>query len=141
MEIQYNLMDINDYDEIIKLWSETPGIGISISDQKERLGGFLNKNKNTCFTVKINGKIAATALCGNDGRRGYLYHLAVIEEYRNKGIAKELVNKCFEGLKAEGIHLCHLFVFKTNETAVKFYKKTNWREREEIVVYSKDTDK
>jgi ribosomal protein S18 acetylase RimI-like enzyme len=37
------------------------------------------------------GVILGAVLCGNDGRRGYLHHLAVAAEWRRRGIGKALV--------------------------------------------------
>ncbi|WP_370445949.1 GNAT family N-acetyltransferase [Petrotoga sp. 9PW.55.5.1] len=38
-----------------------------------------------------------------DGRRGYLYHLAIDKDYRRKGIGTKLVNLVFDNLKKKGI--------------------------------------
>ncbi|WP_434006924.1 GNAT family N-acetyltransferase [Paenibacillus konkukensis] len=43
--------------------------------------------------AEIDQIIVGTVLCGHDGRRGTLYHVAVAEEHRRKGIAKEMVER------------------------------------------------
>ena len=60
---------------------------------------FLNRNPTTCFVAVEDDKIIGTILCGHDGRRGYIYHLAVAEEYRRKGIASQLLLNACEALK------------------------------------------
>jgi N-acetylglutamate synthase len=80
--------------------------------------------------------LVATALCGHDGRRGYLYHLAVLPEYRLRGIARAVCERCLSALRAAGITKCHLFVFTTNHRAQAFWQSLNWTRREDLVVYS-----
>jgi ribosomal protein S18 acetylase RimI-like enzyme len=139
MEISYRLMKINDFENVVALWKSAPGIGLSSTDEKESIRFFLEKNRNTCFVAVYGEELIGTVICGNDGRRGYLYHLAVKNSFRNRGIGKELVSLCLDGLKNEGIEKCHLFVYTTNESAIHFYKKTNWEERVDITVFSKET--
>lgn len=65
-------MSLMDYPLLIELWENTPGIGLSSSDNKNKIRLFLNKNRNTCFVALENKALIGTALCGNDGRRGYI---------------------------------------------------------------------
>lgn len=129
-------MKLGDYDEVIGLWKNTPGIGVTSVDDKKSIKLFLGKNKKTCFVALADGEIVGTCLCGDDGRRGFLYHLAVAEKFRKMGIANELVKRCLEGLKKEGIGKCHLFVMKGNEVGMSDYRKNGWEERENLVVFS-----
>ncbi|MFS8630463.1 MAG: GNAT family N-acetyltransferase, partial [Bacillales bacterium] len=84
-------------------------------------------------------KIIGTSLCGHDGRRGYLYHVVVSDLYRNRGIGKSLVAKSLSGLKEQGIHKCHLFVYAKNELGKQFWTSTGWTLRKDIVIMSKHT--
>lgn len=138
MDILYRLMEIADYEIVVALWKLTPGIGLSSADEKECIESFIEKNRNTCFVAIYGEEMVGTALCGNDGRRGYMYHLAVKDTFRSRGIGRELVDLCLEGLKKEGIEKCHLFVYNDNETAKRFYQKTKWEERTDITVFSKE---
>ena len=83
-------MKIEDYDLFVKLWNSDPGIGISKADEKHNLSGFLDKNRGLNFIAVINNIIVGTILCGNDGRRGYLYHVFVLPEFRKKNIGKKI---------------------------------------------------
>ena len=42
-------------------------------------------------------------LSGQDGRRGYIYHMAIAEDFRRRGIATALLDRCLEALRVEGI--------------------------------------
>lgn len=132
-------MQIEDYNEIYAIWENTPGIGLSDADTHENIYRFLLRNKGLSYVCRYKDRIIGTILCGHDGRRGYIYHVAVAEKYRRRGIGRMLVDKSLQSLKEEGINKCHLFVFRDNEVGNAFWKATGWTEREDIFVYSKST--
>lgn len=134
----YREATIKDYDQMYQLWENTEGMGLSDSDTKEYIEKFLNKNQGLNYVCEEEEKIIGTILCGEDGRRGYLYHLAVDKEYRRSGIGKQLVEIVLRNLKKRGIIKCHLFVYYENELGKTFWEKTGWYKRDELLIYSKD---
>lgn len=134
-------MTINDYDEVLRLWENTPGVGVSESDSKESLEKFLSRNPCLNLVCQIDNKIIATVLCGHDGRRGYIYHVAVNSKYRLRGIGLTLVDEVLKRLRTEGIDKCHLFVFSDNFDAQDFWSNTGWELREDLLIYSRKSDK
>jgi ribosomal protein S18 acetylase RimI-like enzyme len=133
----YREMTIEDYDRIYQFWSSTDGMGLSEADSRHNIDVFLQRNKGLSFVCEDGSKIVGTILCGHDGRRGYIYHVAVDENYRRKGIGRELVAKALNGLTQEGITKCHLFVFFTNELGMTFWSSLGWELRKDIAIYSK----
>lgn len=138
MDVSFEEMKIDDYDEVYELWRKTANIGLSSADQRENIGKFLEMNKELNFVCRHEGKIIGTILCGNDGRRGYIYHVTVAEGYRGRGIGRRLVEPVLERLKSEGIEKCHLFVFADNIPGNGFWSSIGWQKREDIFVYSKN---
>jgi len=132
-------MVIGDYQQVINLWEKTPGIGLSNADSREELSKFLEKNKGLSYVCEENNEIIATIVCGQDGRRGYIYHLAVNKDYRLKGLGRKMVDECLIKLKELGIDKCHLFVFEDNDVGRKFWDRIGWTQREEIIIFSKYT--
>lgn len=133
-------MTINDYEEVVRLWERTPGIGISEADSKDRLEIFLKRNPCLNMVCQVDNRIIGTILCGCDGRRGYIYHTAVEKKYKLRGIAAELVKEALKRLRAAGIDKCHLFVFSNNEDGQEFWSAVGWDRREDLLVYSKSTE-
>ncbi len=129
---------IDDYNEIYMLWSMTPGMGLSAADSKSNIERFLIRNRGLSFCYEKDDKIIGTALCGHDGRRGYIYHVTVLNEYRGRGIGNRLVNESLDGLKNAEINKCHLFVFNDITNGNHFWSTTGWSKREDIFVYSKN---
>ncbi len=131
------VMMIEDYSEVYQLWKSIEGIGLSTTDSFENITRFLIRNEGFSFVSLENDKINGAIFCGHDGRRGYIHHLAVDENYRGKGIARDLVNGSLEQLVEAGIDKCHLFVFEKNELGQNFWSHINWMQREDLLVYSK----
>jgi N-acetylglutamate synthase len=126
-------MDIESYDEIINLWKNTDGVGLSGSDDsKKSIKIFLDKNPNTCFVVEYKNEIIGTIMAGNDGRRGHIYHLMVKPEHRKNGLGKKLLEKTEKALKREGIRKIFLVAFKKNKTGNIFWENNGYEIRNDL---------
>jgi len=139
-EIRFEELKIEDYQEIYDLWSKTPGVGLSKADSYDNIQRFLLRNEGMSFVCRYGDKIIATILCGHDGRRGFIYHLAVEEGYRRWGIGGTLVEKCLQKLKEVGIDKCHIFVYLKNEPGNAFWSAKGWMKRDDLFVYTKSLD-
>jgi ribosomal protein S18 acetylase RimI-like enzyme len=131
-------MVVSDYEQMIALWKNTPGIGLSDADSKRNISQFLERNPGLSFVYEIDKRIVGTVLCGHDGRRGYIYHLAVDLAFRKQGIGKELMARSLDKLRHKRIAKCHLFLYSENEDAIQFYGRTGWMKRSELLIYSKN---
>jgi N-acetylglutamate synthase len=129
---------IADYDGVFALWQTSEGIGLGASDTREAIAAFLERNPGLCFVALDGDVVVGAALCGHDGRRGYLHHLAVAISHRRRGIGHLLAEKCLGALQALGIPRCHLFVFRTNPTAFAFWEREGWWERDDLWLMSRD---
>jgi len=127
-------MSITDYEDAFNLWSTTKGMGLrSLDDSKEGIEKFLKRNPNTNFICRIDGVIAGVSLSGHDGRRGYIYHTVVKEEYRNQGIGRELVEATIISLKNEGINKVALVVFADNSSGNRFWMSLGFQQRNDLI--------
>lgn len=138
MDYQILEMMMDDYDEALQLWQQTPGMGLSTADEQSAIAKFLSRNPGLCFVARMGDALVGTALCGHDGRRGYVYHVAVAEAQRSQGIAKVLVDHCLDGLRQQGIEKAHLMVYETNLGGIVFWHKLGWYRRDELALMSVD---
>jgi ribosomal protein S18 acetylase RimI-like enzyme len=136
--VQITEMTPADYDAAIALWQATEGIGLSGADSRECITAFLKRNPGLSLVARSNGALAGAVLCGNDGRRGFLHHLAVAPEFRHRGIGTRLVETCLSRLGALGIQKCHIFVLADNQEGAGFWQTLGWIERPGIKMMSKD---
>ena len=129
-----------DYDAALALWKRCEGMGLSDADERSPLSRFLERNPGLNFIALDGESLVGTVLCGTDGRRGYLYHLAVDPLYRRQGIGRKLVARVFEALRGQDIHKCHIMVYGTNEVGLAFWKQDGWVTRPEIVLMSRNVE-
>jgi N-acetylglutamate synthase len=128
MDYTIELMTLTRYDELIAFWKSIDGVWVSDDDSHENLKVYFKRNPGTNFIAVSGGDIIGTVKCSHDGRRGYLHHVAVKEEFRNLGIAKEMVEKCIGILRKEGIRQFRLFVLDSNKQAMDFWKRMGFEE-------------
>lgn len=131
---------IHDYEQMIQLWKEIDGLALSEADSKTNIERYLNRNKGLSYVFEVEGSIVGTVLCGHDGRRGFIYHVAVHPQFRNQRIAHQLVDMSMSKLREEGIDKCHIFVLDDNEIGSQFWNRAGWEKRKGFSVYSKDTN-
>jgi ribosomal protein S18 acetylase RimI-like enzyme len=123
---------IKDYDAVLALWRRSEGVGLNESDTRAAIAAFLRRNPRLSFVAEKNGRIIGAMLCGHDGRRGYLHHLAVSKRHRQRGIGQQLVSACLAKLRKAGIQKCNIFIFASNASGMKFWTHTGWNLRPEL---------
>ena len=130
------VMQIEDYEQIYKLWMTIDGFGIrTIDDSYEGVERFIKRNPTTSVVAECDGKVVGAILCGHDGRRGCLYHVCVHKEYRKRGIGKAMVVFCMKALQVEQINKVSLIAFKSNVVGNAFWKSAGWTFREDLNYY------
>ena len=131
-------MKPEEYDGIYQFWRSCSGMGLNdLDDSREGMEAFLKRNPTTCFSAWEDGKIVGSILCGHDGRRGYLYHTAVLPDYRGRGIGTELVQAALKGLEEAGIHKAALVVFSRNQAGNAFWERQGFSVREDLTYRNK----
>ncbi|WPC75824.1 GNAT family N-acetyltransferase [Vibrio porteresiae] len=132
--VTYRVMEIDDYQQVMTLWSVTEHMSLRDADSKENIGAYLARNPGLSFVALADDKVVGALLVGTDGRRGYVQHLAVASTLRGQGIGKQLISLCVDALAEMGIMKTHLFVLKDNLPAQKFYAKLDWYPRNEVTM-------
>jgi N-acetylglutamate synthase len=136
--LRFDAMTKDDYDQVLAVWLAAEGL--SHVEAREDFERFLDRNPGlsvVCRDVERD-QILGAVWCGHDGRRGYLYHVAVAEGFRRQGIGTGMVKQCLQHLDDLNIKRCTLFIFVTNEDAEKFWKAIGWRQRVDLKIMAKD---
>lgn len=117
----------------LALWRSTEGMGLGDSDRPERLATFLEHNPGlSAVATEGDGTLIGAVLCGDDGRRGCLYHLAVQPARRNRGVGRALVAHCLAGLRARAIEKCNLLLLASNVAGERFWRHEGWVVRDNL---------
>ena len=132
-------MTPEDYDGALALWVACGGMGLrSVEDSRGGIEAFLRRNPDTCFVAETDASVVGTILAGNDGRRGYLYHVAVGADYRYRGVGTELVRRAIRSLRRAGIQKTALVVNTDNLDGNEFWEHIGFTAREDIVYRNRE---
>jgi len=115
-----------DYNSILQLW-QASGLRIKASDTLAEL----RKLDQDLFLVaeKIQGGLIVGAVIGAwDGRRAWIYHLAVSPTARRTGIGSLLMSEVEKRLRARGALKINLLVESDNLKARSFYRSLSYEE-------------
>jgi ribosomal protein S18 acetylase RimI-like enzyme len=129
-------MTIDDYDSVVELMEQTPGVSFRDADSRESTNRYLQRNPGLSFVCEVDRQLVGCIMSGHDGRRGYLQHLVVLPTHRRQGIANALVESCLTELESLGILKSHIDVFKTNALASAYWETQGWKLRTDIHRYS-----
>jgi len=119
---------IDDYDDAIALWSGVDGIEICEGDSRQEMTEYFRRNPGLSRVAEADGKIVGVALCGHDGRRGWIYHLAVAPTYRRRKVGRQLLDACLNGLRAAGLKRAIILVAGDNPAGHEFWLRHGWED-------------
>ncbi len=131
-QIRVRPFSSKDYDSVIDLWRSS-GLTIKPSDSLPELEKLCALNANRFLIAESNDeagakRIVGAVIGGFDGRRGWIYHLAVLEGARRTGIGSLLIRQIEQCLRAEGAIKVNLLIEPENVNAAQFYKGLGYSE-------------
>src|SRR6476646_8244762 len=129
MRVTYRAMEADDYDAVMRVWRRARGVSLRDVDSRKHCARYLERNPGLSLVAQVEGSVVGAVLCGHDGRRGYLHHLAVDPLVRRRGIGAGLAERALDGLREQGIGKCHLFVLADNDEGRAFWSSSGWARR------------
>ena len=93
------------------------------------------------LVAEQNGEIVGSVIGGWDGRRGWIYHLAVNPEHQRKGIGGGLVREVEKRLVAKGAKKVNAQVYRWNERSSEFFKAIGYEANPDLIMIGKQIGK
>lgn len=114
-------LTINDVDYIEQIFNLEKDIFKNSAFSKESTENLVKADNSFIYAYLIDEKVCGYLMVLDSIDVYEILAIATVEEYRNKGIAQELLDK----IKTKDIFL---EVRKNNEKAINFYKKNNFKQ-------------
>ena len=134
--VEIRAFESRDIPDAVALWRAADGVVLRDADRAAPLRDYLRRHAASSFVAVSGSRVIGTVLCGHDGRRGYLYHLAVERVHRGRGIGRALATRALDALRHDGIEKCHLMVVAENAEARAFWSALGWHVRSDVVLMS-----
>jgi ribosomal protein S18 acetylase RimI-like enzyme len=129
---------LDDYDGAIALWDGIEGVEICEGDSREEIAEYLKRNPGLSRVAEAEGKIVGVTLCSHDGRRGWIYHLAVAQAYRRQKVGKLLIDACVDGLRKLGLKRAIILVAGDNPAGHRFWLQNGWEDIDGAIAMTKE---
>jgi ribosomal protein S18 acetylase RimI-like enzyme len=136
VKVAISAMTMADYDSVCPLLASIPGLTMRSADSFEATQRYLLRNPGLSLVARSGDRVVGCVMCGHDGRRGYLQHLAVEPNMRHLGIGTALVTRCLDALRHLEIEKIHIDVLADNAVAHEYWTNSGWKRRTDIVRYS-----
>lgn len=135
-------MSIQEYEKIIDVWQRA-GLSFRPSgrDGREEIGKQMAMDPEMFLGCFVGNELAGVVIGSYDSRKGWINRLAVVPEHRKKGIAKALVRKIEETLKAKGFRIIGVLIERESEESMRLFSKAGYVKHDDIYYYTKREDK
>ena len=111
----------DDYDPVVEMWKAVEMYRPSV-DGLDHLQEVSRRNPGLfLLAVAEDGRVVGSVIGTYDGRRAYIYHVAVHPDYRRKGYATALIEEVEKRIWALGAQKLRFMVGKENVSAQEFY--------------------
>ena len=122
------------YEAVYALWVRCNGVKLSDKDNKEQILRYLKRNKSLSSVAISNGEIVGALLCGHDGLKGFIHHIAVDESFRRMGIGQNLVARSLKLLAKQEIGVCQIVVSAVNHHGEQFWTELGWKKQDDYLL-------
>jgi ribosomal protein S18 acetylase RimI-like enzyme len=127
-----------DVPAVITLWQRC-GLTRPWNDPSDDIA-LARKGPNSAILVgRADGAVAASAMVGHDGHRGWVYYVAVDPDAQGKGFGRAIMSAAEDWLRALGVAKIMLMVRPDNRQVKAFYETLGY-DAQERVIYAKWLD-
>ena len=117
----------------VKIWGEA-GLLRPWNDPRQDIRLALESPGSTVLAGRLDNILAATAMVGFDGHRGWVYYVAVDPRFERRGFGAAMMGAAEAWLKARGAPKLELLVRAENPMVVGFYEALGYKKSDVIVM-------
>lgn len=114
------------------------GISVGRSDTPAEIEKKVGRDPDLFLVAEADGCIVGSVIGGFDGRRGFIYHLAVSAAFRAQGLGSRLMEEVEARLRAKGCLKCYLIVKPDNTEVQAYYRRRGWKQMDKVQLFGKD---
>ncbi len=141
IRVRIREFSLDDYDAAAELWELVEGMSAPrLHEVKRKLERdpqlFLVAEDQSSPPVMLGVVIGSY-----DGRRGWIFRLAVTPGYQRRGVGRELVIELERRFLEMGVDRMRLLTLADNTSARRFWEELGYSGFDQVVLFSKDLDR
>lgn len=110
---------------VLDLWREAGAVP-SVSDDASVLRDLLARDVEALLVAEVSCRLVGSLIAAWDGWRAHMYRLAVVTEFRRRGIARALVAEGEQRLRARGARRISVLVLEAEKGAMAFWNAAGY---------------
>ncbi len=126
-----------DYAAVDELWRRA-GLWMRPSDAAAQLALKLSRDPDLFLVACADARLVGVAMGGWDGRRAYVYHLAVDPDWQRRGLADRLMDELEKRFRAKGALKAKLQILLGNDASAAFFAARGYRLETDCVPWGKE---
>ncbi|MGQ9629765.1 MAG: GNAT family N-acetyltransferase [bacterium] len=131
-------MQLEDYEGVVEVWRRA-GLQYRASgrDSREAIERQMEAYGNLLLVAEEDGRIVGVVVGSHDHRRGWINRLAVLPEFRRRGIAKSLIKRLEKEFEGLGLPVFSAHIIKGNEESMRLFESLGYERADEVIYFSK----
>ena len=134
--MKLRLFSTRDFAAVSSLWRRS-GFEVRPGDSKEELKRKLERDPDLFLVAEEDSKIVGTVIGAWDGRRAWIYHLAVDPKFRRKKVATKMLLEVERRMKKKGVPKVNAQVYVWNAPSLSLFESLGYVRQSDLVQMGK----
>lgn len=132
--VEIRSLTLDDYDAARRLWDVVDHLGPVPRHEVELK---LRRDPELFLVAEDGDELVGTVMGAFDGRRGWIFRLAVDPARQRQGIATTLIAELERRMRGLGVTRVNLLVMADNTGGQAFWESSGYRAHDAVVLHSK----
>ena len=129
--MQIREFKLEDFTAVISLWQDA-GLELNRSDSFEGIRRKLEHDPDLFLVIEEDHQILGAIMAGFDGRRGWVYHMAVHPYGQGRGWGSMLLDELEKRFKAKGCEKINLLLEPSYTEVISFFERLEYKHNDLI---------
>ena len=135
MDVQVREFSLDDYGAAVPLWDAADGMATPTQEEVARK---LERDPQLFLIAERSRELVGVVMGAYDGRRGWIFRLAVDPAERGTGVGRLLVDELERRFRDMGVSGVRLLVWNGNHGGLAFWERLGYALDRDVVLASKE---
>jgi len=141
LDFVVRILNTSEIDLLIDLWNKSSlPIKPQGRDTKKNIKYQMQIENNRFFVADYQHQIIGAVIASHNGRKGWINRLAILPEFRSRGIATSLIKRSEEFFVTHNIKIFACLIEDWNDESMTFFHKNDFTSHKDIIYFTKKVD-